>query len=100
MGVCCGRLTRRGSHKMGVVTVISYDSQAPVPAQGLAPFSLTDMASKANGLRQRAANGNSNGSASKVSAPTDEGKKVDQRLDQHLESVYFRSATKIGRAHV
>ncbi|CAL1715031.1 unnamed protein product [Somion occarium] len=40
---------------------------------------------QSDGLRQRAVNGNSNGIANKIVAPTDEGKKSDQRLDQHVE---------------
>lgn len=41
------------------------------------------MASNTDGLRQRTANGHSNGKPNKV--VTDEGRKIDQRLDQHLE---------------
>lgn len=44
------------------------------------------MASKADGLRQRSTNGHANGNGTVV-APTDEGKKTDERLDKHLECV-------------
>lgn len=45
------------------------------------------MASKENGLRQRATNGHSNGKTEHAVKPTDEGRKTDERLDQHLEYV-------------
>ena len=43
------------------------------------------MAGAENGLRQR----NVNGAASRTVTPTDEGKKRDQELDQHVECVPF-----------
>ena len=43
------------------------------------------MAGAENGLRQR----NVNGAASRTVTPTDEGKKRDQELDQHVEYVPF-----------
>lgn len=59
-----------------------------VVAPSCSPFKHTKMAGglptvAEDGLRKRTVNGQ----ASKVVAPSEEGKKTDQKLDQHLEYV-------------